>query len=94
VPILQLDRICLTAKILTLMITKAITPDSSKRREASHNGVSSHKIKMLATNFHKDLTVSCGIDLANRLRAGQLSTYSDLTNDEMIRESGIDSQQE
>jgi len=77
------------------MITKVITSGSPKRREASHNGVSSHtKKKMLATNCHNNLTVSYGVDLANRLRAGQLSTYSDQTNDQMTRESGIDSQQE
>jgi len=49
---------------------------------------------MLATNCHKNLTDSCGIDLANKLRAEQLSTYSDQTNDQMTLESEIDSQQE
>jgi hypothetical protein len=44
------------------------------------------------TNCHKNLTVSCGTYLAKRLRARQLSAYSDQTYDQITRESGIDSQ--
>jgi len=42
------------------------------------SGVHTNK-KMLATDCHKSLTVSCGTYLANSLRARQLSTYSDQT---------------